>query len=192
MRRGVVYLLHRTTPGMCVCTRPFSCNKLTSLPDSLCEATQLTSLDLSCVAPCTIYVSTARRAHWRSRAHCSENELTALPESLGDLVQLTTLNLKCAACETSCLGRGVMFIGGLLSRNRLTALPESFGDLVQLTHLYLLCGILSARRRVARHGPLRCTIDDVFRANKLTVLPDWFSNLTQLTQLALKCVSSAL
>ena len=67
-------------------------NELTTLPDAIVQLTQLIGLDLS------------------------DNQLTTLPDTIGQLTQLTRL---------------------YLINNKLTTFPEAIGQLTQLTHLYL-------------------------------------------------------
>ncbi|MEM6715467.1 MAG: COR domain-containing protein [Cyanobacteria bacterium P01_C01_bin.147] len=89
--------------------------KLSELPDSLGQLTQLRSLNLS------------------------ENQLTALPESLGQLTQLRSLNLsynQLTALPES-MGQLTQLQELDLYGNQLTTLPESLGQLFQLQTLNL-------------------------------------------------------
>jgi len=89
--------------------------KLTELPESLDQLTQLQSLNLSSNQLTALPESLDQLTQLQS-LNLSSNQLTALPESLGQLAQLQSLDL---------------------SSNRLTALPESLGQLTQLTYLHL-------------------------------------------------------
>jgi len=93
----------------------FSFYKLTELPESLGELTQLQWLDIS------------------------HNHLTALPEPLDRLTQLQSLDISNNQLTAlrEWLGRFTQLQSLNLSRNQLTALPEWFGELTQLQLLDL-------------------------------------------------------
>jgi len=90
--------------------------KLTELPESMGQLTQLRTLSLA------------------------NNQLTALPEWLGQLTQLKTLSLanhQLTALPES-MGQLTQLQYLSLDNNQLTALPESMGQLTQLQMLSLL------------------------------------------------------
>src|ERR1043165_9275267 len=67
--------------------------KLTELPESLRQLTQLQSLDLS-NNKLTVLPESLCQLTQLQTLYLSSNQLTALPESLGKLRQLQTLNLS--------------------------------------------------------------------------------------------------
>jgi hypothetical protein len=111
-------------------------NQLTALPDWLGKLTQLQTLDLV------------------------ENQLTALPDWLGQLTQLQTLNLTKNRLTVlpEWLGQLMQLQFLSLASNQLTAVPESLGQLTQLQTLYL-------------------------NGNQFTALPGSFGQLTKLETL---------
>jgi len=135
--------------------------KLTELPESLAQLTQLQSLNLF------------------------NNQLTALPESLGQLKQLQSLDLsrnQLAALPES-LGQLTQLQSLNLSSNRLTALPESLGQLTQLESLNLSGNRLTALPEPLRHLR-RLTTLDAHDAG-LRSLPTWSDDLVSLEMLNL-------
>jgi internalin A len=135
--------------------------KLTELPESLGQLTQLQTLNLSGNQLTALPESLGQLTQLQT-LNLSRNQLTALPESLGQLTQLQTLNL---------------------SRNQLTALPESLGQLTQLQTLDLSGNQLTALPESL--GQLTQLQWLSFSENQLTALPEWLGQLTQLQTLDL-------
>ncbi|QUY43156.1 COR domain-containing protein [Acaryochloris marina] len=134
-------------------------NQLTALPESLGRLSQLQTLDLTNNQLTALPESLGRLSQLQS-LNLSNNQLTALPESLGQLSQLQSLNLssnQLTALPES-LGRLSQLQTLDLTNNQLTALPESLGQLSQLQSLNL-------------------------SRNQLTALPESLGQLTQLTEL---------
>jgi internalin A len=135
--------------------------KLTAVPESLGQLTQLEILDLD------------------------NNELTELPESLGQLTKLQMLNL-----DNNELMELPEWVGQLtqlqtlkLFRNQLTALPESLGQLTQLQTLNLSYNQLTALPESLRQLTQLQTLN--LHQNKLTALPESLAQLTKLQMLYL-------
>jgi internalin A len=111
--------------------------RLTDLPESLGQLTQLQTLDLY------------------------KNQLTALPESLGQLTQLQWLDLSDNQLTAlpEWLGQLMQLQWLSLSDNQLTALPESLGQLTQLQRLFLygnqLTALPESLRQLAARGSLK-------------------------------------
>jgi Leucine-rich repeat (LRR) protein len=133
--------------------------KLTELPESLCQLTQLQLLDLSNNQLKAMPESLVQLSQLRS-LNLSDNQLTTLLEWLGQLTQLQTLDI---------------------SDNQLTALPESLGHLTQLQTLDISNNQLKAMpESLVQLSQLRSlNLSD----NQLTTLPEWLGQLTQLQTL---------
>ncbi|NOH03734.1 MAG: hypothetical protein HND47_18110 [Chloroflexi bacterium] len=134
--------------------------KLTELPESIGQLTQLTDLDLSSNQLTTLPDSLGQLTQLTS-LDLSDNQLTALPDSLGQLTQLTEL---------------------ILTSNQLTALPDSLGQLARLQRLDLDGNQLAKLpESLSNISVLRNLILGAPNAgNPLGLLPDWirkFSNL---------------
>jgi internalin A len=133
--------------------------KLTALPESLGQLTQLQSLDLS------------------------NNQLTALPEWLGQLTQLQSLNLSFNGLTAlpEWLGQLTQLQSLGLSHNRLTALPESLGQLTQLQKLVAFFNKLDTiPKGIGRLAKLK---ELSVSCNQLTSVPPWIGGLQNLTEL---------
>ncbi|RJO63533.1 MAG: hypothetical protein C4523_20060 [Myxococcales bacterium] len=158
--------------------------KLTELPESLGQLTNLWELDLS------------------------NNRLTVLPESLGQLTQLQWLDLSrnSLAVLPKELGRLTQLRSLNLSRNRLTSLPKWLSRLTKLQDLRLFDNRLVALpdwlyqltqlRKLSLSGnrltvlpKSLCQLTQLqtlyLYRNQLTELPKWFGRLTQLQELNL-------
>ena len=143
---------------------PYGANdedKLTELPESLGQLTQLLSLDLSRNQLTALPEWLGQLTQLQS-LNLFGNQLTGLPESLGQLTQLQSLNLS--GNQLTALPESLSLLTQLqsltLSNNQLTALPESLGQLSQLQSLNL-------------------------SGSQLTALPEWLGQLTQLQALEL-------
>jgi small GTP-binding protein len=136
-------------------------DKLTELPRSLSQLTQLQSLDLS------------------------GNQLTSLPEWLGQLTQLRSLSLSRNQLGSlpDCLGQLTQLQSLELSLNQLKSLPESLGQLAQLQSLDLsfnqLESLPESLGQLAELQSLR--LPD----NHLRALPECLGQLSQLRSLNL-------
>ncbi|MEW5938527.1 MAG: COR domain-containing protein [Chloroflexota bacterium] len=110
--------------------------KLTDLPESLWQLTQLQELDLSDNQLRTLPESLGQLTQLQE-LDLSDNQLRALPESLEQLTEL--LGLKVSSNQLEALPDSLWQLTQLhsldLSRNQLKALPESLG---RLTFLYSL------------------------------------------------------
>ena len=165
-------------------TLSLSHNKLTILPDGICRLTNLTILDLSnnqlTEVPdglCELMQLTELYLH--------NNQLTILPDGIGQLTHLTELYLY--HNQLTILPDGMWKLtqmrGLYLNYNKLTILPDGICELMQLTILYL------------NHNKLTTLPDGICELtqltilnltdNKLTILPDGIGQLTQLTTLNL-------
>ncbi len=130
--------------------------KLTELPESLGQLTQLQSLDLANNQLAALPEWLGQLTQLQS-LNLADNQLTALPESLGQLAQLQTLSL---------------------SSNQLTALPESLGQLKQLQTLDLSRNRLTTLPEWASQLTQLQSLG--LSGNQLTTLPEWLGQLTNL------------
>lgn len=135
--------------------------KLTELPESIWQLTQLTDLYLA------------------------ENQLTALPESLGQLTQLQTLELSDNQLITlpDSLGRLMQLEILKLSHNQLSTLPKLLGQLPALHSLQLYNNNLGMLPEFIGHLSKLESLN--IGKNSLTTLPGWFNQLENLQDLVL-------
>jgi|CXWL01.1.fsa_nt_gi GTPase SAR1 family protein len=133
--------------------------KLTELPDSLGQLTQLTELNLS------------------------SNKLTALPESLGQLTQLTKLDLSNNQLTSlpDSLGQLTHLRELSLFQNQLTTLPDTFEKLIYLTTLDLFKNQLTALPKAVQN--LRNLKRLNLASNRLSEIPMWVGELRNLEYL---------
>jgi hypothetical protein len=136
-------------------------NRLTTLPESLSNLSQLQKLDLSNNQLTTLPESLGNLSKLQE-LYLSNNQLTMLPESLGNLFHLQTLYLH---------------------KNQLTALPKSLGKLYQLQDLDLSDNQLTTLPEWL--GNLIYMRSLSIRNNQLTTLPDSLGNLSHLQMLYL-------
>ncbi len=135
--------------------------KLTELPDTIGQLTQLQSLDLTGNRLTTLPESLTQLTQLQS-LNLYGNQLTALPEWLGQLTQLQSL---------------------VLAGNLLTVLPESLFQLAQLRSLDLMGNQLATLpENIGNLTQLRSL---VLIDNELTILPESLFQLTQLRSLGL-------
>jgi len=135
--------------------------KLTELPESLGQLTQLQTLTLNGNQLTALPESLGQLTQLQ-KLNLARNQLTVLPESLGQLTQLQTLDLY---------------------DNQLTALPESLDQLTQLQNLYLANNQLTVLPESL--GQLTQLQNLDLDNNHLTALPEWLGQLTQLQTLDL-------
>ncbi len=135
--------------------------RLTTLPESLGQLTQLQELTLNGNRLSTLPKSLAQLTQL-VRLALVGNQLSTWPEWLGQLTNLRMLSLS--GNRLSTLPESLVQLTQLrelhLNSNQLTALPESFGRLKQLQELHL-------------------------GSNQLSALPESFGRLTQLVWLDL-------
>lgn len=136
-------------------------NKLTGLPESLGQLTQLRTLNLAMNELLALPESWGQLTRLEA-LDLSNNELTAVPKSFGQLAQLQTLDLSGNNLTVfqDWLGKFAQLQEIFLYGMQLVALPESMRELKQLKHLHL-------------------------GNNKLTNLPDWLGELSQLRTIVL-------
>jgi Leucine-rich repeat (LRR) protein/GTPase SAR1 family protein len=159
-------------------------NQLTALPDSLAQLTQLQLLDLQNNQLTALPDSLAQLTQLQL-LDLSNNQLTALPDSLAQLTQLQHLYLS--SNQLTALPDSLAQLTQLqelyLSNNQLTALPDSLAQLTQLQHLRLSYNQLTALPdSLAQLTQLQQLY---LNNNQLTALPDSLAQLTQLQQLSL-------
>ncbi len=135
--------------------------RLTALPESIAQLSQLKSLDLSGNQLTALPESIAQLTQLET-LHLKGNQLTALPESIAQLSHLTTLELR---------------------NNQLTALPDSITQLAQLNTLVLRSNQLTELPDfIAQLSQLEVlNVTD----NQLTALPDSIAQLSRLWLLGL-------
>lgn len=138
---------------------------LTSIPEELCELSQLEFLNLA------------------------NNKITSIPSKIGNLTQLYYLNL----CENQITSLPIEF-GNLLrlqtlylTNNQITTLPDELGNLSQLLLLYLKNNQLISIPKTL--GKLSKLVALDLSNNRLSSLPQELADLSQLRwhNLALQC-----
>ncbi|MEM9511783.1 MAG: leucine-rich repeat protein, partial [Cyanobacteria bacterium P01_E01_bin.48] len=152
--------------------------KLTELPESLGQLTQLRSLDLG-GNQLTALPECLGQLTQLQTLNLSGNQLTVLPECLGQLTQLQTLNLSNNQLTT--LPELTQLQTLNLSNNQLTTLPESLGQLTQLQELDLSNNQLTTLPESL--GQLTQLQEFTLFANQLTELPEWIRHFSQLQKL---------
>ncbi|MBK9461621.1 MAG: leucine-rich repeat domain-containing protein, partial [Sphingobacteriales bacterium] len=132
---------------------------LSTLPEIVCQQTQLKVLLLNGTKLTTLPISLRKLTNW---PRLSYNQLTTLPESISKLTNLQTLYLQ--GNQLTTLPESISKLTKLqtlnLSYNQLTTLPESISKLTKLQTLNL-------------------------SYNQLTTLPESISKLTKLQTLNL-------
>lgn len=134
--------------------------KLTELPESIGELTQLGILDISSneLTELPEFIS---RLTLLQNLDIADNKLTELPEAIGQLTQLQTLQI----CQ-----------------NQLIKLPESIGQLVRLRTLRLYLNRLTQLPDAI--GLLSHLQELSIFSNQLTKLPESIGHLSQLRELS--------
>jgi len=144
--------------------------KLTKLPDSLWQFTQLQKLNLSHNQLTALPEALGQLPQLQS-LDLSSNQLTALPEALGQLPQLHTLYLR---------------------NNNFTTLPESIGQLTQLHFLHIAGNQLNTLPEFVSSFK---NLNELFLGtldgsiNPMEEVPSVISRLNKLTELSLNCFS---
>jgi len=159
-------------------------NRLTTVPESLSSLTRLTWLDLSSNLLMTVPESLGNLTRLRC-LDLDNNDLTTLPEWLSDLGQLTVLNLGTNRLTSvpESLGNLAQLTELSLDNNRLTSVPESLGNLAQLATLYLTTNRLTSVPESL--GNLKQLTELYLAGNLLTTVPECLGDLTQLSTLYL-------
>jgi internalin A len=161
---------------------PGASDKLTELPESLFQLTQLRSLNLANNKLTALPESLGQLTQLQS-LNLSKNELAELPESLGQLTQLQSLDLS--SNQLTALPESLVQLTQLQSlkidQNRLTVLPESLGQLTQLQSLGLTYNELTSLPESL--GQLTKLPSLMLVGNQLTTLPESLGQLTQLETL---------
>ena len=165
----------------------FSCsmNQLTTLPESIGNLTQLQKLQCESNKLTTLPESIGNLTQLKE-LDCNRNQLTSLPESIENLTQL--LELTCSDNQLTSLPESIGNLTQLqslnCSDNQLSTLPESIGNLTQLKYLWCtdnqLTTLPESIGNLTQLQELMCT------SNKLTTLPESIGNLTQLQRLWIK------
>jgi len=158
--------------------------KLTELPESLGQLTQLQSLNLSHNQLTALSESLGKLTQLES-LNLARNQLTSLPEWLGQLTQLQTLILSSNQLTSlpKWLGQLTQLRTLSLSNNQLSALSERLAQLMQLEELNLQTNHLAMLpESLGRLTQLQILnlVD-----NQLAALPEWLGQLTQLQILRL-------
>ncbi|MFZ5912482.1 MAG: COR domain-containing protein [Chloroflexota bacterium] len=159
-------------------------NQLLTLPDSLGQLTQLQSLILTGNRLTTLPELLGRLTQLQSLI-LIRNQLTTLPESLGQLTQLPSLDLSMNQLTSlpKSIGHLTQLKSLILIRNQLTVIPESLGQLNQLELLDLSDNQLTT---LPESLELLTKLKSLSLArNRLTKLPEWIGRLTQLQLLDL-------
>jgi internalin A len=113
-------------------------NQLTRLPEFICQLTQLRSLSLSDNQLTELPESIGQLSQLQN-LYVSYNQLTEVPESICQLTQLQNLDLSNNQLTElpESIGQLSQLQNLELSFNQLTELPESIGRIIGLTMLYL-------------------------------------------------------
>ncbi|HEV2803623.1 MAG TPA: COR domain-containing protein [Chthoniobacterales bacterium] len=159
-------------------------NKLTALPESLSQLTQLQSLNLSSNQLTALPKSLSELTQLQS-LDLSRNQLTIVPKSLGELTQLQTLDLSNNQLTVlpESLGQLTKLQTLNLSSTRLKVAPEWLGQLVQLRSLDLSHNELTILPECVRQLVQLQSLD--LSSNQLTILPKWVGQLTRLQSISL-------
>lgn len=159
--------------------------KLTELPQSFSQLTQLQSLDVSGNQLTEIPKTLGQLTQLQS-LDVSDNQLTELPKTLGLLTRLQSLDLSSNKLTElpKTLGQLARLRSLDLSGNELTALPHWLGKLMQLETLNLSDNQLTTLPQWL--GQLTHLQRLNLSSNRLTELPQWLDQLTQLEVLNLR------
>ncbi len=136
--------------------------KLTELPDSLGQLTQLTSLNLS------------------------DNQLTALPDSLGQLTQLTYLSLSYNQLLEipDWIGNLILIEKLVIHANQIKDLPDSLGKLAKLREFHLGADRGNPLGKIPKCIKQLKALEILWVGSaKLDSLPDWLYELKNLKEI---------
>jgi Leucine-rich repeat (LRR) protein len=156
--------------------------KLTELPESICQLTQLQSINLSGNELATLPEGLSQLRQLQI-LNVSGNRLTHLPDRITKLSKLKSLNASgnwLAQLPTT-FGNLTALEVLMLAENRLAALPESFAHLVKLQTLDISKNQLTSLPE--KLGPLIQLRMLNISHNKLSTLPQYLGPLTTLTSL---------
>ncbi len=161
-----------------------SCLKLTALPESIGDFSQLRRLELQGNRLVSLSESIGKLSNLRE-LNLENNQLISLPESLGQLQCLEHLNLE--GNQLVSLPENIGNLSNLqefnLQDNCLTSLPESFGRLQQLQVLWLQDNQLSALPE--SFGRLDNLQELDLQNNRLTDIPESIFRIITLRSLDL-------
>ncbi len=162
-------------------------NQLTTLPESLGQLTQLQSLDLSGNQLTTLPESLGRlAAHTQLQTlHLSNNQLTTLPESLGQLTQLKMLNIQDNELKImpEFVSKLIRLTDLWITGNEISTLPDSFSSIESLECIFLGSKSLVNLPPVIKQFRNLTYLD--VQNSGLTTLPDWLIQIEHLTNLVL-------
>ena len=169
-------------PGKLARILNLSHRKLSALPESVSECSQLQWLDVS-GNQLTSLPKFIGRLSQLQQLYLSSNKLSVLPEYIGQLFQLQELDLS--NNELGALPESIGEIRQLrefdTSRNQLNALPESIGKMRQLRKFDASRNRLSVLPESIREMRQLQELD--LSANQLSVLPESIAEMTQLRAL---------
>jgi RocCOR-like putative regulator of kinase activity/DAPkinase-like Roc (Ras of Complex) protein/Leucine Rich Repeat (LRR) protein len=158
--------------------------KLTELPESLKELTQLQYLYLANNSLTTLPNWLGELTQLKSLA-LSDNYLKAVPEAIGKLTQLQSLSLSTNSLNAlpESMEQLTQLQSLYVDHNRLTKVPDWLGQLIKLQSLDLSNNQLTILPECLSKLT-RLKVLDVGN-NSITILPDWIGQLTDLQELIL-------
>ena len=159
-------------------------NQLTAVPDAIGQLTQLRELHLSGNQLTAVPDSIGQLTHLLSLT-LDRNQLMTVPDTIGQLSQLWSLKLggNQLTALPDAIGQLSQLESLTLSANQLTTLPDAIGQLSQLKKLHISYSQLIDVPSIIGQLTQLQSLDLSF--NQLTIIPEWLGNLTQLTGLLL-------